>query len=43
MCTVRSYLTEKYLSNVKHLEEIREAGLEAPSVNQIEVKFRLLR
>ena len=30
-------MTEKCFSNVKHLEEIREAGLELPSVNQIEV------
>jgi hypothetical protein len=28
-------------SGVKHIEEIREAGLEMPSVNQIEVRDRL--
>ena len=28
-------------SNIHHIEEIREAGLELPSVNQVEVsKFR---
>lgn len=29
-------------SNVEHIEEIREAGLELPSVNQIEVTTTLL-
>ena len=29
----------KSFSNVKHLEEIAEEGLELPSVNQVEVGF----
>lgn len=28
-------------SNIKHIEEIREAGLEMPVVNQIEVRMSL--
>ena len=28
---------DHYISGVKHLEEIREAGLETPAVNQLEV------
>ncbi len=28
------------ISGVKHLEEIREAGMETPAINQIEVKRR---
>ena len=31
------YIALKLPSNVKHMEEIREAGLEMPAVNQIEV------
>ena len=30
-------LIQRITSGVKHLEEIREAGLETPSVNQIEL------
>lgn len=32
-------MTRKISSNVRHLEEITEAGLELPSVNQIEVQY----
>lgn len=35
-------LTHSVNSNIEHLEEIREAGLPAPAVNQIEVNDCLL-
>lgn len=33
--------TYRMASNVNHIEEIREAGLEIPAANQIEVRTRL--
>lgn len=36
-CFLAFVLTENFLSGVHHLQEIAQAGLEAPAINQVEV------